>query len=473
MGDRMNSDELKSRILPVLLTGARRDTGQNFAPGSDREHSVLNALSLAGQALRFTRPSVPNEFAVEHWPGDERRVLPDRLRPAILRLLDRSTEDTARALAFALHKKKLRPHPFDLPRLEGFVRRYADWLGATAQYWVQSKAPVQQTHSYLEADELTADNWTESSLRPRVLFLKALRRQDPHAARKLLEKGWSSENPDGRVQLLSILQLDLSPHDEPFLESIRKDRAPRVRALAHRLLSTLSGSSSDNPALAACMERIQKSKAGVLKKRYALKLELPATVKEHDANRWIQEQFADVTLGSLALACEMSERQVVEAAEKDNNLLFALALMASREKRFDVLDAVTDELPDVWGRMSELTADDDLEKDAGELPAWVRALIKPKQWLPEVPFPAWGWLHRQIEGPLPAGIMRDVLASKTWNEQLDSDKKGGTEFVQVICALCPPELRGTIRSQLEPLEADRKDKGSMLLDILDALETLK
>jgi hypothetical protein len=469
----MNADELKSRILPVLLSGTRRDTGQNFAPGSDREHSVLNALSLAGQALRFTRPSVPNEFAVEHWPRDERRILPDRLRPAILRLLDRSTDDTARALAFAFDKRKLRPHPFDLPKLDGFARRYVDRLGATAQYWVQRETSAQVARSYFEADELTADNWTESSLRPRVLFLKALRKQDPEAAQKLLEKSWSGEDPDSRVQLLSTLQLNLSHQDKPFLESIQKDRAPRVRALVQRMLAVISGSSGENPALAACMERIQKSKAGLLKKRNALKLELPVTVKELEVNRWIQEQFVDVTFDSLALACEMSAHQVVEAAEKDNNLLFGLAMMASREKRFDLLDAITDELPDTWGRMSELAADDDLEKDDRELAAWVSALVKPKKWLPEVPFPAWSWLHRQIEGTLPVGIMREVLSSKAWTEQLDSDKKGGTEFVQVICALSPPELRGTIRAQLEPFEADRKDKGWMLLDILDELETLK
>ena len=469
----MNADELKSRILPVLLSGTRHDTGQNFAPGSDREHSVLNALSLAGQALRFTRPSVPNEFAVEHWPRDERHILPDRLGPAILRLLDRSTDDTARALAFAFDKRKLRPHPFDLPKLDGFARRYVDRLGATAQYWVQRETSAQVARSYFEADELTADNWTESSLRPRALFLKALRKQDPEAAQKLLEKSWSGEDPDSRVQLLSTLQLNLSHQDKPFLESIQKDRAPRVRALVQRMLAVISGSSGDNPALAACMERIQMSKAGLLKKRIAFKLELPVTVKELEVNRWIQEQFVDVTFDSLALACEMSAHQVVEAAEKDNNLLFALAMMASREKRFDLLDAITDELPDTWGRMSELAADDDLEKDDRELAAWVSALVKPKKWLPEVPFPAWSWLHRQIEGTLPVGIMREVLSSKAWTEQLDSDKKGGTEFVQVICALCPPELRGTIRAQLEPLEAGRKDKGWMLLDILDELETLK
>jgi len=43
----------------------------------------------------------------------------------------------------------------------------------------------------------------------------------------------------------------------------------------------------------------------------------------------------------------------------------------------------------------------------------------------------------------------------------------------VICALCPSELRGSIRAQLEPIEVDRKDKGWMLLDILDELENAR
>jgi hypothetical protein len=123
--------------------------------------------------------------------------------------------------------------------------------------------------------------------------------------------------------------------------------------------------------------------------------------------------------------------------------------------------------------MSELILEDDLQVGFDETAAWANALVKPKKWLPDVPFPAWSWLHRQLEGPLPGGIMREVLASKAWTEQLDIDKKGGAELVQVICALCPRELRGTVRGQLEPLEADRRDKGWMLLDILDELETLK
>jgi hypothetical protein len=469
----MNADHLRSRVLPILLSGTRRDgSDQLLALAPDRAGAVLNAVSLTGQMLRFTRPSPPAQFAVEHWPRDDRRIVPDSLRSPIARLLDRSTDDTGRALALALERRRLRPHPFDLPKLESFVRRYADRLGATAQYWVQRESAAPAQYGYFEAQELTPENWTESPLRPRVQFLKSFRKQQPEAARKLLEQSWPGENPDSRLQLLSTLQHNLSTEDRQFLENIQKDRAPRVRTLVHRLLSTLSGSSAETPALAACMERIQKSKAGLVKKRLALKLELPATVKEHEVNRWIQEQFADLTIETLAQAFQLPGKEFIEAAAMDDNLLFALALITFRDNRIDLLDRITDELPDAWGRMSGLGFNDDLQLDSEDTLEWATALIKPKKWLPDVPFPAWSWLHRQIEGPLPAPLMREILSAKTWTEHLEPEKKGGAEFIQAICALCPPELRGTMRVQLEPLEIDRKDKGRMLLDILDELEAL-
>ena len=474
MGERMNAEELKSRVVPAILSGTRREIDdQLLTLGPDRERAVLNALSLGGQALRFACPPVPKEFAVETWPHDERRAVPDGMRAKILRLLDRCTEDSARALALALEKQRLRPHPFDLPKLDGFVRRYADLLGVAAQYWVQRDTPQQQSRGYFDVEELTSETWTEGPLRKRMKFLKDLRKKDPKAGRELLKKSWPSENPESRVRLLSTLQIELGADDKPFLESIQKDRAPRVRVIVQRLIRAVSGEGAENLALVTCMERVQKSKTGLLKKRDTLKLELPVTVKEHETDRWIQEQFAEVTLGEFARACELTESELVEAAEKDNNLLFALALMASRDRRFALLRAITNELPDAWGRMSGLNSEDSLLDDSKERQQWAEALIRPKKWLPEIPFPAWSWLHQQMEGPLPADIMSDILASSMWAEQLCEEKKGPSlEIIQVICALCPPELRGSLRGQLAPLEIERKDKGIMLLEILDELGSL-
>lgn len=470
----MNAEELKSRVVPVLLSGTRREPDAKLLTlGHDNKHAALNALSLASQALRFTRPPVPKEFAVESWPHDERHIVPGQMRSKILRLLDRCTDDTARALALALERQKLRPHPFDLPKLDGFVRRYAEQLGPTAQYWAQRDTTAQKSRGYFDADELTVETWIEAPLRKRVKFLKELRRRTPEAGRQLLEKSWTAENPDSRVQLLAALRIELSAEDKPFLESTQKDRAPRVRELARRLLSAVTGAGAENPALAVCMERIKKSKSGVLKKHIALKLELPATVKEHEANHWIREQFAEIALDEFARACECAESDLVDATRKDDNLSFALALMAARDGRFDLLGAVTDEIPDAWGRMSGLNWEDSLLDDAEQRRTWAEALIKPKKWLPAIPFPAWSWLHQQMEGPLPAPIMSEILSSAVWKDQLGEEKKGPSlEIIQAICALCPRELRATVRTQLEPLGLERKDKGTMLLDILDELESL-
>jgi hypothetical protein len=474
MGERVKAEGLKSRVVPALLGGTRRDLDADLlALGPDREHAVLNALSLAGQALRFTRPSVPKVFAVESWPHDERRIVPDRMRSKILRLLDRCTDDTARAVALAFEKQRLRPHLFDLPRIDGFVRKYADQLGVTAQYWTQRGISEPQSRGYFDANELTVETWTEAPLRKRVRFLKDLRKQNPEAGRQLVQKNWPAENPDSRVQLISTFRIGLSGDDNTFLESLQKDRAPRVREVVRRLLGAVSSRDAENPALAACMERIQKSKSGVLKKRTVVKLELPATVKEREADHWIQEHFAELTLDEFARSCELTQSGLVEAAEKDTNLLFALALMASHDRNFGLLGAIADAMPDLWGRMSELNWEDSLLDDSRERQEWAEALIRPKKWLPEVPFPAWSWLHRQMEGPLPLSIMKDILMSAAWKNHLGEEKKGPSlEIIQVISALCPRELRGTIRAQIEPLDVERKEKGMMLLDILDELESL-
>ena len=110
----------------------------------------------------------------------------------------------------ALDKQRLRPHPFDPPKLDGFVRRYTERLGATEQYWGQRDTPAEQVCGYFDADVLTLETWTEGPLRKRLKFLRGLRKQDPDLGRQLLEKSWPAENPDSRVQLLSTLQTGLS-----------------------------------------------------------------------------------------------------------------------------------------------------------------------------------------------------------------------------------------------------------------------
>lgn len=472
----MNAADLKTRVLPKLLAGTRQNelAGDNLVPaGPD---AALQLLSLCGQAIRFERPAVPHEFAVESWPLDERAIIAENLRPMMQRLLaeGRCTDDTALALAWALARCKLRPHPFDLSRLDSFIRSYAEHLGTTAQFWAQREKPAAQKQGYFDADVIDAGNWTEAPLARRVKFLEEFRRSDAAAARSLLESAWPQENSAARLRLLGALQTGLEAADAAFLESLAKDRAPRVRGLAQRLLARLPGAQGSNPALAECLSRIQRSKAGVLKKRTALKLELPATVKEHEANRWINEEFANVGLEELANALEMDCDALIDAAEKDDNLLFALAVMAANERRFELLQRIAGgPLPDACGRMCDASWDDTEAFSAAERESWVTALLHPQKWMPEASPLPWTWLHKRMEGPLPAPLMHEILRAKEWTRQLTAEKPPATEQIQAFCALCPAECAAVLREQLLPLEAERTEKGLLLLEILERLEKPK
>ncbi|HKF49384.1 MAG TPA: DUF5691 domain-containing protein [Terracidiphilus sp.] len=468
----MNVRDLKAHILPALLAGTRRQPLPGVA--GLQPDSLLGALSLSGQALRFAMPEGPPEFDVDSWPQDTRRVLPESVRPRMLRLLNanRCTDDSELAVALACSQLRLRPHPFDLPKLDGFVRRHSQHLGVAAQYWAQRDTKTESRKGYFDEDGPAAENWTEVPIAVRVAYLERQREHDPAAARSALEQVWPGEPADARVRLIGALQTGLREDDRAFLEAALKDRAPRVRMIAYRMAARLGGSPANNPSLAACLERIQKEKTGVLKRRVALKLELPANVKENTANRWIREQFADVTFDELAGALEIPIASLVAAAKDDQNLLFALAMVATTDRRFHALAEIANELPDAWGRMSESGFDEFSFADE-QREHWVESIVRPREWMPEPALPAWGWLLRRIQSKLPEKVMRDVLKSKWWSDQLGGEKKPGTEVIQLFCALCPAGLRDKLREQIDELDADRKEVGLMLLDTLDGLEAVQ
>jgi hypothetical protein len=473
MGGRMTGRDLKMHVLPALLAGTRREPLPGMA--GLQAAAPLEALSLAGQALRFAMPPGPPEFDVDAWPQDARRVLPESVRPQVLRLLkaNRCTDDSELSVALACSRLRLRPHPFDLPKLDGFVRRHSQHLGVVAQYWVQRETKAESRKGYFDEDAATAENWTEAPIAARVAYLERLRKQDAAEARSALEQVWPGETADARVRLIGTLQTGLGEGDRTFLETALKDRAPRVRAIAHRLVARLGGSAAGNPALAECLERIHKEKSGILKRRVALKLELPANVKEATANRWIRGQFADVTLDELAGSLEIPIEGMVAAAKDDPNLLLALAMVATADRRSDAVAEIANELPDAWGRMSESGFDEFSFADEEERERWVESIVRPREWMPEAPLPAWSWLLRRIQAPLPEKVMREALKSKWWSDQLGGEKKPGTEVVQLFCALCPAGLRAKLREQIEELEMERKEAGLMLLDTLDRLEAMQ
>ena len=466
----MNAKLLKTQVLPALLSGTAR------TPLRPEMGDALAALSLAGQALRFERPHPPASFAVEAQVRDDRATLPDRLRRPLLRLLNgkRAGEDVALAVAWAMGRLKLRLHPFDLPKLDSFVTTHAEFLGATAQHWAASSRAAEDapaaSQSYFDADELDDVNWASAPLFRRALFLEEKRRKDAAAARTFLESAWAQQNPDARLRLLRTLQTGLSKDDQPFLESLQKDRAPRVKALALKLLARLPGQSGNHPALAACLERIQRSTTGLLRKKTVLKLQPPANIQERGVRAWMSEAFADVSCDELARALDLSETAMIEAAEKDENLLLAFALMATRDRRLDLLEVIVERLPDAWEQLSQCvnSAPDGMANE--EKRRWVEVLIRPYRDNPLMSYAAWLWLHRALEGPAPEMLFEEIVRSGKWLAKLQEEAKANAMWIDVIAALCPSSQRAALQIQMAELAPELTAIALPLLEILDSLE---
>jgi hypothetical protein len=122
-------------------------TARNPIPTGTAVHNLISAkepaselttLALVGQRLRFRRHSPPPEPTATAPIDDKRKIVPEAARPLIRRLVgakDGSASDVAAlALADACHRLRLRPHPFDLPRLAAFARAHGEALGAPRRW---------------------------------------------------------------------------------------------------------------------------------------------------------------------------------------------------------------------------------------------------------------------------------------------------------------------------------------------------
>lgn len=466
----MSGSTFKARALPSLLSGVARQPLPPTLGLTDDRQAALRALSLTGQALRFERPATPAYFETEPEIEDQRKLLPDELRRPMLRVLTgkTATEHPALAIARVLDERRLRPHPFDFPRLDAFVRHHADQLGSTAQHWARSKSAEPEQPGYYDQVDLDETNWTQGTPARRATFLDGLRKQDPNQARSLLEAAWPNEYADTRSRLLQAMHTNLNQNDRAFLESLEKDRSPRVRQLAKRLLGRL-GVVADNPALAAALERITRKQSGLLRKRPVLALELPATMKEASVPDWIRETFADVTLEELSRALSLTPLEIIEASAKDSNLSLALAMIATTDIRLDLLELIVAHVPTAWESMSFSGWKDLGIMARDERLRFADILIRPYGNKLPWNYPAWSWLHTVLDGHAPVSLLEAAFKS-TWFDEPPSVAKHTPYWMEVTAALCPSPQRQALRQCLEAFDPALTATALPLLHLLDQLE---
>lgn len=465
----MVARELKASILPGLLSGARAGAGGTTINVSD----PLQALSLTGQALRFDRPPQPAAFQAEEKVIDERPIVSHDIRILLLRLVygKNSTSLLAAAVARALSAANLRLYPFHMSMLDMFVQAHAEILGPEALAFSQRETPFEQKQSYFAPDKLSDETWMLATPAIKARYIMERRVVDPVAARVLVEAVWGAENADSRLRLLGTFREHLSDADAPFLSGLAKDRAPRVRELAQKLLARLPGFEGDNPALRAVLERIKVGKSGLVFKKPALSLELPTTVQKPAAAAWVRENFTNVGMVELARALSIYPHDMIEAAHNDAFMTFACFIMVTEEKRFDMAETIlARHMGDVW--------DGIIASGLHELPAytraerlrWVDIAVQPRMWTADTSLWSLSRLVELLEGPASDTLFQRILGSKPWVASLKDPTRLSPEIIDGLAMLCPPAMRALLRAQLTDIDAAKTSSAILFLELMDILE---
>lgn len=233
--------------LPPALGGMR-------AALADRLPEEALLLLIGAAALHETAGRVPERAASVEWRLPAYRAEGDRppCSPAAARFLERMLNEQETAflpellslIATAGQRAPDRLLPYILdrgarihrmrPQLLPVLGERGRWLGAVNPAWRYAAVDVRAAASLRAA-------W-ESDPPGRAALAITLRRDDPDAARRLIETTWRSEPEAMRREMLGVLEIGLSMSDEPFLERALDDRDAQVRRKAADLLGSLPGS---------------------------------------------------------------------------------------------------------------------------------------------------------------------------------------------------------------------------------------
>jgi hypothetical protein len=463
----MTMRELKATVLPALLAGARA----REAAASIDITDPLQALSLTGQALRFDRPPQPATFMVEEKIVDPRPFLPHKTRLLLLRVLaGRSQTPLAAAVARALTAANVRLYSFHLTMLDQFVQAHAETLGPEAMAFAQREAPAEQKQGYFSPDQLTDETWMLATPAVKATYLAKRRATDPATAVALLEAIWGTENADVRLRLLGTLRTGLSEADAPFLNGLAKDRAPRVRELAQRLLARLPGFSGDDSALRAVLERIKAGKSGLVFKKATLTLEVPATIQQFDIPGWVGETFAGVDFSSLGKALSMTLEEMIDAAQKDAPMLLACLMMATEVKRIDLVGKAVSHARNAWADIMASGLDDLPGYGREERMRWADRVVQAGNWSEATSLWSLPKLLGLLDGSASAQLMRELLSSKAWITMRTDPARLTSDVVENLAVLCPPSMRPALRSEIAEFDGKINDNANLFLDLMDILE---
>lgn len=449
-------------IIEALMQGTGRRPlqpagilGEGIAAGDDAAPARM--LALAVQAQLHDLPAPPTVFDEVAAAPDMRPIVPEAVRPMILRLVtgkgNPPDDAAAFALAQGLERHGLRLHPFDVPRLAPFVRKHAEMLGiATGEGEGEAGAAT----AWALWETLDETNWMLATPARKAGFIADMRLADPAGARALVEAQLPLEKAEVRLRLIDALGSGLTSADRPFLESLAADRAPTVKRAVTRLLARLPGTGAAEAQIAEVLSRITRGSTGLLRRRVTLSLQMPANVKSAAAEiDWLATNFGGIGCSALAGALGMTPTALLEAAHDDGRLLRGIAFSACAERNWPVIGGIANgRLPDIWTSFLQTGLASFGLVTASERSDWASAAIPERPSLSSLDRHLVSALHAAMEGPLPLAQARSVFRAATQSRYLGADlltaavammPDGGLEDVRQTLASMPPDIAGRAR----------------------------
>lgn len=460
-------------IIEALMQGTGRRPlhpagvlGEGIDPGA--EGTPARMLALAVLAQLYDLPAPPTVFDDAAAAPDGRPILSAAVRPMILSLVSGKgnppDDPAAFALAQGLERRRVRLHPFDVPRLAGFVRKHAEMLGvAPAEGEGEAGAAASGWAMWESLDET---NWMLATPARKANFIADLRVTDPAGARVLVEAQLPLEKAEVRLRLIDALGAGLSSEDRPLLESLAADRAPTVKRAVTRLLARLPGTGAAEAQIAELLSRITQGSTGLLRRRVTLSLQMPANVKSATAEiDWLATNFGGIGCSALARAFDMSPEAMLEAAHDDGRLLRGIAFSACAERNWPVISAIANgRLADLWTSFLQTGLGSFGLVTQRERSDWASAAIPTRLNLSGLDRYHVSALHAAMEGPLPLAQARAVFRAATQSRHI------GADLLTAAVALMPDGGLEEVSQTLAPLPPDIAGRARLLADILIRLK---
>ncbi len=222
--------------------------------GSRPQRLLWTAAALDIWSRAGARPGRPTPLAP--WPQDDLPEAPEGVRDVLAIVGDSGTHPVTLELYRRVAARGQRLPAIELPdtlrRAHGSVVR--PLLGARGRWLASLGGP---SWEWACSSDAPADVETLLSPAARRAALRALRGQDPDAARAVLGRLLATEKADHRAELLLDLLPDVTPADLPLLDGLSGDRSAAVSDAVDQLRLTLGHDPHAVPVRARLAQALQ------------------------------------------------------------------------------------------------------------------------------------------------------------------------------------------------------------------------